>query len=102
VAGEPLLSFSPSRWAALLQERLNDAGLPHLGFRLVRTDRGRAVVRVTQGTLEAARRAWNDRPGATTRLCSRRTWGTLVRAKAWVAAAGGTAPDRRDGGRDAS
>ena len=66
---------------------LTAAGGPEGPIRVLRVQGPRAVVQIDQLRTDAARDAWNgavpDAPGV--RLVTRRTWGTLVGAKAWVA-----------------
>jgi hypothetical protein len=94
VAGEPLPPVPPARWSAWLSEPLGRAGLARVAFRIVRTEGRRAVVRV--GALDApvARRAWDGATvgGGTVALTTARTWGTLVGAKRWLGARGGSPP----------
>jgi len=85
VAGELLPSFSRD-WEALLRDRLDRAGLGNVKFRLIRADGRRAIVEVGHVEVRAARSAWTV-PTPTGRgpgMTPRRTWGTLVGAKAWL------------------
>ncbi len=56
-------------------------------IRVLRVQGPRAVVQIDQMRSDAARHAWNGTVPGTPglRLATRRTWGTLVGAKAWVA-----------------
>jgi hypothetical protein len=85
VAGEHFPSFSRD-WEALLRERLDRSGHGNLTFRLVRSDGRRAIVEVGHLHVRTARTAWTvaGRTGPDLRLATRRTWGTLVGAKAWL------------------
>lgn len=66
---------------------LATAGGPGGPIRVLRVQGRRAVVQIDQLHTGAARQAWNgptpNVPGL--RLMTRRTWGTLVGAKAWIA-----------------
>jgi hypothetical protein len=85
VAGEHFPSFS-REWEALLRDRLDRSGHGGLPFRLIRSDGRRAVVEVGHRSVPATRAAWSSAepvgPGPS--LSTRRTWGTLVGAKAWL------------------
>ncbi|HEV2428652.1 MAG TPA: hypothetical protein VGV64_02250 [Thermoplasmata archaeon] len=63
-------------------------------FRIVRFERARALVEVGHDAAADARKAWNATwrgpGGATIAISTRRTWGTLRKAKQWLAGA----PDR--------
>ncbi|HYB63381.1 MAG TPA: hypothetical protein VEE86_03045 [Thermoplasmata archaeon] len=86
VAGEHLPFLSPRAWESLLGERLSSAGPPVPRFRLVRAEGRRAIVEVDHLAARHARAAFSTgppRPGGLA-LVSRRTWGTLVGAKAWL------------------
>ena len=97
VAGEPIPT--PAAWTDRLHRALAAAGTPQLGFRLIRSGDHRAVARVDRSDAAAARCAWDSPRGdveARDRLRTVRTWGTLVRAKAWLAASqGGPHGDHR-------
>ncbi len=88
VAGEhlpPLLS--PRWWEQTLRTALGpDEGGAELTLRVIRSEGPRAIVAVDQFHLARARAAWN-RPADTSGrvgLSTRRAWGTLVGAKAWI------------------
>ena len=88
VAGEHLpLGFSARWWEECLGSLLAAAGGPGGPIRVVRIQGSRAVIAIDQTRLVAARRAWNGpAPGGSgLRFLTRRTWGTLVGAKAWIA-----------------
>jgi hypothetical protein len=87
-AGEPVPSRLPP-WGLWLHDALVGAGVPGLSFRLIRSEGPRAVIRVAREDAAVARRAWNTArtPSGSGPLRTLRTWGTLVGAKAWVAAA---------------
>jgi hypothetical protein len=89
VAGEPVPPNPSSRWASWLAEGLAAAGAASLPIRLVRSEGGRAVVRVPAHDALTARRALDGASVARGSVVLRtvRTWGTLVGAKAWLAAA---------------
>jgi len=56
-------------------------------FRLIRSDGYRAIAEIDQHRLAATRAAWNAPvDGGDARLATRRTWGTLRGAKAWLRA----------------
>jgi RNase P/RNase MRP subunit POP5 len=102
VAGEHLPpAFAPRWWEATLREALRAAGEPGLAIRLIRSEGTRAVVAVGHGDLARARAAWNATgiPGASVRIRTWRTWGTLVGAKAWLRRAPGRLPDAPAHGR---
>ena len=87
LSGEPLPALSTSRWAAWLRSGRSGEAPP--SYRLVRFEGGRAVVKVAARDAQAARKAWDGAgvagdPALTLRTA--RTWGTLVGAKAWLAA----------------
>ncbi len=84
VAGEHFPSLSPRGWEALLRGRF-DPALGPPGFRLIRSDGGRAVVEVGHRSMGTARTAWNGPLPQGGRLATVRTWGTLVGAKRWLA-----------------
>jgi len=86
VAGEHLPPPSPHWWEATLRRGFDRARVAGR-FRLVRAERYRAIAEVDQLRAVAARGAWTgpaDEPGV--RLTTRRTWGTLRGAKAWLRA----------------
>jgi len=90
VAGE-LFPPPPARWWEETLRRCLEASPAAGWFRIVRTAGYRAVVEVDQWRAVPARAAWTrelEGSGPAVRLRSRRTWGTLKRAKAWVRAAG--------------
>ncbi len=87
VAGEPFPPPSPRWWESALRRGFDRARIGGR-FRLVRSDGYRAVVEVDQHRSPAARAAWNgpaDDTGSVA-LVTRRTWGTLRGAKAWLRA----------------
>jgi hypothetical protein len=90
VAGEHLPSLSPRWWEGVLRTALDRAGVAGR-FRLIRADGARAVAEVDQHRARSVRDAWtttvDDASGAV-RIATRRTWGTLRGAKAWVRGAG--------------
>ena len=91
VAGEHLpAGFSARWWEENLGSLLAAPGGPGGPIRVVRVRGSRAVVVIDQLRTDAARRAWNGpAPGtAGLRFRTRRTWGTLVGAKAWIASDG--------------
>jgi hypothetical protein len=88
VAGEQLPPPSPRWWEAALRRTL-DASSARGWFRIVRADGYRAIVEVDQLRALGARAAWtveldDARPGVSLR--TRKTWGTLRGAKAWLRA----------------
>jgi hypothetical protein len=85
VAGEHFPSFSRD-WETLLHRRLDRVAYGAVPFRLIRADGRRAVVEVAHVHVPAVRAAWNSTPatGGEPELTTRRTWGTLVGAKAWL------------------
>ena len=86
VDGEPFPPPSPRWWEATLRGCLDRSAVPGR-FRVVRVEGRRAVVEVDQLRSRAARAAWTtsvpDRSGEV-RIATRRTWGTLRGAKAWL------------------
>lgn len=77
---------SPQAWEAVLRSRLARAGVPTGSFRLIRFEGHRAIAEVDHRTALLARAAWEAPtlgPDEVT-LIPRKTWGTLVGAKAWV------------------
>jgi len=97
VAGEHLPPSSPRHWEAILASRLRADPAPTPAFRIVRTDGRRAIVELDHRAVGRARAAWNGpaRDASEAVIATRRTWGTLVGAKAWLR--GGTsALDRSD------
>jgi RNase P/RNase MRP subunit POP5 len=94
VAGEHLPPLSPRAWEGLLSERLASAGVPVRRFRLIRSEGRRAVVEVDHLAASRARAAWGlprTGPNPIT-LVPRRTWGTLLGAKAWLRRGRATGP----------
>jgi RNase P/RNase MRP subunit POP5 len=91
VAGEP---FPPAtRWWETTLRDLLDRSAVTGRFRLVRTDGYRAIVEVDHRLSATLRVAWTtelEERGHRLRLGTRRTWGTLRGAKAWLR--GPTAP----------
>lgn len=89
--GEPFPPLSPPLWEAWLRSALGRAHASDLRFRLVRSERTRAIVAVSHLDAPRARRAWNAEvgDGQTFRIRTVRTWGTLVGAKAWARAIDG-------------
>ncbi|MGP8078203.1 MAG: hypothetical protein ACLQD8_02180 [Thermoplasmata archaeon] len=85
---------SPHAWDAVLRARLVRAGISPASFRLIRSEGSRAVAEVDHWTAAPARAAWAAPPAASPDLplVPRRTWGTLVGAKAWL-----RGPPRRGG-----
>jgi hypothetical protein len=99
VAGEPVPPTASRLWQAWLHRALEEAGAPELAFRIVRSDGPRAIVEVALPDARTARLAWNSGsvvPGRG-RLCTARTWGTLIGAKAWAARRGRSDPERASG-----
>jgi len=88
VAGESLPPASLRAWVALLSSRLRRVGEDAPGFRLIRVDVRRAVAEVDHDAVTRLRLAWNgpDPDPSGPGLRTRRTWGTLVGAKAWLRA----------------
>jgi hypothetical protein len=89
VAGEPFPPPPPRWWEASLRRAFDRAHVPGR-FRLIRVDGYRAVAEVDHERSSAARTAWNgpaDERGEV-RLVTRRTWGTLRPAKAWLRSGG--------------
>jgi RNase P/RNase MRP subunit POP5 len=86
VEGEPFPPTSPLAWEAWLRAALDRTGSSDLQFRLIRTERGRAIVAVAHTDVARARGAWNPgrSAGAAPLLRTRGTWGTLVGAKRWA------------------
>jgi hypothetical protein len=86
VAGEHFPSLSPRAWEGLLAERLASAGVPVRRFRVIRSEGRRAVVEVDHLAAPRARAAWTATPAGPSEIgfIPRRTWGTLVGAKAWL------------------
>ncbi len=88
VAGEPLPArLSPRDWEILLRKALGTRGAPDgPGLHVVRSEGRKAIVVVDQIRAPAVRARWNgpvsEVPGV--RLVTRRTWGTLVKAKPWL------------------
>ena len=66
-----------------------------MALRILRREAGRYLIEVPHTAAAAARRSWNgplpDGRRGSVRLATRRTWGTLRRAKRWLRA-GRTAP----------
>jgi hypothetical protein len=86
VAGPHPPPHSPQAWEAILRARLARAGVSPASFRLIRADGPRAIAEVDHRTAPLARAAWGM-PGTGPRdpsLAPRKTWGTLVGAKAWL------------------
>ncbi|MCI4326488.1 MAG: hypothetical protein L3K16_02465 [Thermoplasmata archaeon] len=88
MAGEP--SVPSPWWEGILVDRLrlvapNDAPTR---VRWIRREGGRAIVEVDHRVVPAARQAWNidlvAPSGRPVRLSTRRSWGTLRGAKAWL------------------
>ena len=75
------------------------AGVPAGPIRVLRVQGARAVVAIDQFRTDAARRAWNGpAPGGSgLRFTTRRTWGTLVGAKTWIARPGPAGTHDRPG-----
>jgi hypothetical protein len=94
VAGPHPPPGSPHAWEAVLRARLERAGISPSCFRLIRFEGPRAIAEVDHRTAPLARAAW-EAPGTgppDLPLVPRRTWGTLVGAKAWLR----RPPDRAD------
>jgi RNase P/RNase MRP subunit POP5 len=86
VAGEQLPPPPARWWEATLRRTLEPSSAPG-AFRIVRSDGYRAIVAVDQSRVRAAREAWTtvlDDPRTGVRIRTRRTWGTLRGAKAWL------------------
>jgi hypothetical protein len=86
VAGEHLPSLPPRWWEATLRACLERATVPGR-FRVIRAEGRRAVVEVDQLRSRSVRTAWTTvvaEPGGEVRIVTRRTWGTLRGAKAWL------------------
>ncbi|HEV2316473.1 MAG TPA: hypothetical protein VGV89_02730 [Thermoplasmata archaeon] len=86
MAGEPYPS--PQRLHDLLRQSLAQR-LPRVpALRVIRVAGPRAIVEVPHTALLTARTAWNGQLGGTSGgsvgVTTRRTWGTLVKAKAWL------------------
>ena len=88
MAGEHFPPFARD-WELGLRDRLVRSGQANLPFRVVRCEGRRAIVEVAHSAASAARAAWNlpDPDGRGPDLATRRTWGTLVGAKAWLRSA---------------
>ncbi|MFI5413314.1 MAG: hypothetical protein ACHQ0I_01825 [Candidatus Lutacidiplasmatales archaeon] len=86
MAGEHFPSLSPRAWESLLAERLASAGVPVRRFRVIRSEGRRAIAEVDHVAAPRARAAWSGRPSGPNEivLVPRRTWGTLIGAKAWL------------------
>lgn len=86
VAGSHPPPGSPHAWEALLRARLTRAGVTPATFRLIRCEGARAIAEVDHRSAERARAAWGapDAGAPDLPLVPRRTWGTLVGAKAWL------------------
>ena len=100
VAGEHLPPGFPARWwEERLGAMLASAGGPEGPVRVLRVQGPRAIVAIDQFRTAAARRAWNgpapDGPGW--HFVTRRTWGTLVGAKTWIARPGPAGTHDRPG-----
>ena len=63
---------------------LEAGGGPAVPFRVIRSDRDRAVVEIDHLGVPAARTAWNGPAPGAERVSTRRTWGTLIGAKRWL------------------
>ncbi len=70
----------PGGLAGLLGSRLSSAG--PVRIRIVRARGGHAIVEVPHTALPRVRESWNDPPS----LRTVGTWGTLRKAKSWLAA----------------
>jgi hypothetical protein len=82
--GEPFPPPPARWWEAVLRRRFDRAAVPGR-FRLIRTDGYRAVAEVDQLRAAAARAAWNaPATDGDAAVVTRRTWGTLRRAKRWL------------------
>jgi len=89
VAGEPSFPPSSDAWESILRALLRAAGAPEVRLRVVRSDGPRAVVEVEHRVALRARAAWGAEGAAgSVRVRTRRTWGTLRGAKAWLRRAG--------------
>gem|GEM_PF-476664 len=90
VVAQPLPSPSLPGWEGLLRIALERSGGPSVRFRIIRSDRRRAIVEISHTDLTRARTAWSATAenGSAGPLATRRTWGTLVGAKAWLKVAG--------------
>jgi hypothetical protein len=86
VAGSHPPPGSSHAWEAVLRARLVRAGVSPVFFRLIRSEGTRAVAEVDHRTAALARAAWEATEEAPPDLplVPRRTWGTLVGAKAWL------------------
>ncbi|MCI4337551.1 MAG: hypothetical protein L3K18_04410 [Thermoplasmata archaeon] len=88
MAGEPAFS---TRWLeSTLAERLRSGrpDVPPIPVRVIRREGDRAVAEVEHAWAADARKSWNARlalpSGTPVELVTRRTWGTLRGAKAWL------------------
>lgn len=73
--------------AALRRAIAERAGGP-VPVRVIRVEAGRAIAEIPHLALDPARAAWNgplELPGGTRLpIATRRTWGTLLKGKAWL------------------
>jgi hypothetical protein len=83
VAGEHFPPFSRD-WEAWLRDRLDRSGLGSVRFHLIRAEGRRAIVEVDHRQALPARSAWTTPDPSGFAVAPRRTWGTLVGAKAWL------------------
>ena len=84
VAGEHVPVPTPHWWEATLRACLDRSGVPGR-FRVIRSEGYRAIAEVDQRRAGPARAAWTTAvEGRGPRLITRRTWGTLRGAKAWI------------------
>jgi hypothetical protein len=88
VAGPSRFLPSTRWWEETLSSLLADATRANSRVRVVRTESIRAIVEVDQSMTTPSRRAWNRAVAAPNgeqwRIATKRTWGTLVGAKAWL------------------
>jgi len=84
VAGELLPDLSPTGWERTLARLLDEHAPTPVRFRVIRADGRRAVVEVEHLDAATARAAWTSVARDGPSLVTRRTWGTLLGAKAWL------------------
>jgi len=93
VAGEHFLT--PRSIELELRRRLEAIGAHQPTFQIIRWEAGRGLVRVAHYDVRRAREAWNYQgpgtTGATLRVRTERTYGTLRKGKAWLNARRGGA-----------
>jgi len=86
VAGTHPPPGSAPAWDALLRARLLRAGIPVGSLRVIRCEGPRVIAEIDHRSAALARAAFEapDPGSPDLRLVPRRTWGTLVGAKAWL------------------